>query len=252
MSFRYIIYGGSIEKFEGTIMKKLLEELKSINNKVNLEESFNWEFQKCDFLDIPTDYSNFEKNIYLKENAYEVLSSDHDLEFHYWLIQKWGGITSLKQNERNDTKIIKFKNELDKKKLTKNSFQIISSLSKIASFMNHKEYVIYDSRVIYALNWLLIKNEHNSKLFQQPAGRNKEIVKYDLSTIINLLNQDSSSDNLYFDYKESYFEYCKLIKELSKEIYGENVPYKLEMLLFYIAPELIVQDVKNSITISIG
>jgi hypothetical protein len=143
-------------------MKKLLEELKSINNKVNLEESFNWEFQKCDFLDIPTDYSNFEKNIYLKENAYKVLSSDYDLEFHYWLIQKWGGITSLKQNERNDTKISKF------------------------------------------------KNEHNSKLFQQPAGRNKEIVKYDLSTIINLLNQDSSSDNLYFDYKENYFEYCNL------------------------------------------
>ncbi len=231
-----------------TEKEKLIEALNGLKVEYPIEQKFQWDIPEECPLDIPLDNVDiYSKNIYLKEKFQECLKSDATLKSHYWIIQKWGGISSFKKNENNDKRIRKFIDELNDGELTKDSFSVISSFSKIASFLEHKNYVIYDSRVIYALNWLLIKYTNEEKLFPQPSGRNKELVKYDMQTILNLSNKNYT----YKTHQSAYFEYCKFIRELSSKIYEEDKPYKLEMLLFTIAPGVIVDDIKKSVKINI-
>ena len=229
-------------------MKNLIKKLTEFKNKYPIENEFNWTLPSNIPILIPSEIkSNFDKNIYLKENLSKLLENDTDLKNHYWIIQDWGGIKSLKKNERNDKKIITFKNQLQKGILTKDTFGTISSLSKIASFIYPEKYVIYDSRVIFTLNWLLFNYTEDKKLFPQPSSRNKELVKYDMNTIFNLTGKKYS----YYNHKEAYHIYCNLICELSKDIYPNEKPYYLEILLFCLAPEVIVNNIRDSVDIKI-
>ena len=228
-------------------MNKLIKRLKELSIQVPLEENFDWEFPKSP-INIPKSIdSTYLKNIYLKENFNKVLQNDLNLKNHYWIIQEWGGIKSLKQNDRNDEKIRKFKKQLPTKKLTKEIFSLISSFSKLASFIKPNEYAIYDSRTIYSLNWLLFNFTDETELYPQPSGRNPKLSQYDLSTIFNLTKKDIT----YKSQKTAYFEYCKLLKFLSKEVYDEDKPYKIEILLFLIAPTKIIECIEKKTTITI-
>jgi hypothetical protein len=82
----------------------------------------------------------------------------------FWIINNWGGIRGFKQNNRNVEKIKQYKKQLEKRKLTKECFSTISSLSKVSSFLDPENFVIYDSRVIYTLNWLILTCENQSGL----------------------------------------------------------------------------------------
>ncbi len=113
--------------------------------------------------------------------------------------------------------------------------------------MNHNEYAIYDSRVIYSLNWLLFKYTNETSLYPQPSGRNAELAKYDLTTIFNL----SSKSIVLKSHKTAYFEYCSLMKVLARKVYGKAEPYHVEMLLFQIATSHIVPDISNSIMLTL-
>ena len=229
-------------------MDKLIKRLEELLIQVPLEKNFDWEFPIAP-INIPENIDGtYLKNIYLKENFNKVLQNDLNLENHYWIIQKWGGIKSLKQNDRNDEKINKFKKQLPTGKLTKEIFSLISSFSKLASFINPNEYAIYDSRAIYSLNWLLFNFTDETELYLQPSGRNPKLSQYDLSTIFNLTKKNIT----YKSYKTAYFEYCKLLKFLSKEVYGEDKPYKIEMLLFLIAPTKIIECIEKKTTIMIN
>ena len=229
-------------------MDKLIKRLKELSIQVPLEENFDWEFPISPIA-IPENIDGtYLKNIYLKENFHKVLQNDLNLENHYWIIQEWGGIKSLKQNDRNDEKINKFKKQLPTEKLTKEIFSLISSFSKLASFINPNKYAIYDSRAIYSLNWLLFNFTDETELYPQPSGRNPKLSQYDLSTIFNLSNKNIT----YKSHKTAYFEYCELLKFLSKEVYDENKPYKIEMLLFLIAPTKIIECIEKKTTITIS
>ena len=229
-------------------MDKLIKRLKELSIQVPLEENFDWEFPISPIA-IPENIDDtYLKNIYLKENFHKVLQNDLNLENHYWIIQEWGGIKSLKQNDRNDEKINKFKKQLPTEKLTKEIFSLISSFSKLASFINPSKYAIYDSRAIYSLNWLLFNFTDETELYPQPSGRNPKLSQYDLSTIFNLSNKNIT----YKSHKTAYFEYCELLKFLSKEVYDENKPYKIEMLLFLIAPTKIIECIEKKVTIAIN
>lgn len=207
---------------------KLKEVLKDYLKTHHIEERFIWDFPQKSPLDIPKVIKdNYSKNIYLKENYSDLLCDISNLKNFYWLIKDWGGISSFKENDRNNEKIKNFMHQLNTGKLTKESFNVISSLSKIASFLDYKSFVIYDSRVIYSLNWLLLKYTDSKEFFPQPSGRNKELIQYDLKTIINLLPSQYS----YKSHATAYFEYCELIRNLSFELYGKDKPYKLEMLI---------------------
>jgi len=229
-------------------MDKLIKRLKELSIQVPLEENFDWEFPISP-INIPENIDGtYLRNIYLKENFNKVLQNDLNLENHYWIIQEWGGIKSLKQNDRNDEKINKFKKQLPTGKLTKEIFSLISSFSKLASFIKPNEYAIYDSRAIYSLNWLLFNFTDETELYPQPSGRNPKLSQYDLSTIFNLTKKDIT----YKSHKTAYFEYCELLKFLSKEVYDEDKPYKIEMLLFLIAPTKIIECIEKKTTITIN
>lgn len=229
-------------------MDKLVKRLKELSVQVPLEENFDWEFPISP-IKIPENISDtYLKNIYLKENFNEVLQNDLNLKNHYWIIQEWGGIKSLKQNDRNDEKINKFKKQLTTGILTKEIFSLISSFSKLASFINPNEYAIYDSRAIYSLNWLLFNFTNEQELYPQPSGRNPKLSQYDLPTIVRL----SKKGNTYKSHKTAYQEYCKLLKYLSKEVFNDDKPYKVEMLLFIIAPTKIIECIKEKTKLTIN
>ena len=229
-------------------MQKLISVLKELSVKHGVK-NYKWEIPKSCPLKIPSDIiSNFDQNIYLKEHMHTLLNQIDCLSIYYWIIQEWGGISSFKRKDVNDAKILKFLDELKNRSLTKVSFDRISSFSKIASFMQPNEYVIYDSRVIYSLNWLLFNYAPELELFSQPQSRNSELVKYDMQTIFRL----SGRKHIYRSHKTAYQEYCKLMKALSVEVYGQDSqPYLLEMLLFDIAPEHIVKDIEKTVNLKI-
>jgi len=229
-------------------MDTLVNKLKQISAEYPLE-MFDWAIPDNCPMDILGDkLSAHEENIYLKENFHSVLTKDPDLSSHYWLVQQWGGIGSFKKCERNDLRIKKFINELSKGKLTRNSFDCISSLSKIASFLDPEKYVIYDSRVIYSLNWLLFNYSNIRSLYPQPIGRSAILAQYDMQTIFRLTKKKYE----YISYKNAFHDYCSLVGKLSPLVLGENAnPYKLEMLLFLIAPTWIIENIKETASLEI-
>lgn len=226
-------------------MTQLISKLKELLDDVPIDKNFDWNFPDAP-IQIPSDINDtYSKNIYLKENFAPLLKNDIGLRNHYWIIQEWGGIKSLKKNDRNDEKIRKFKQQLLKQKMTKETFSLISSFSKIASFLEPQKYAIYDSRAIYSLNWLLFNYTDKKMLYPQPAGRNPKLSQYNLGTIFRLSKQKHS----FISYKDAYFHYCDLLNELSKEIFNESKPYKIEMLLFLIAPTKIIDSIESQVKI---
>ena len=230
-------------------MNNLVNKLKQISLLFPLEQ-FEWEIPDNCPIDIPkSEHTGYKKNVYLKDHFHTVISNDNELVSHYWAIQKWGGIGSFKKNEKNDLRIEKFITELSKGELTKNTFDCISSLSKVASFIDPEKYVIYDSRVIYSLNWLLFNYSPEQSLFPQPAGRSASLAKYDMQTIFRLTQKQHE----YRSHKDAFHEYCSLIKQLSLLVYGVNSkPYKLEMLLFMIAPTWVIENIENAVSLEVN
>ena len=229
-------------------MDRLVEELKKIAKQCPLESDYNWEIPANVPIQIPLEISDtYHRNIYLKENLKKELKSDANLGIHYWVIQGWGGIRTFKKTPENSDRICEFLSHLEKGNLRKSEFSVISSLSKIASFIAPEKYAIYDSRSIYALNWLIFLYSDEKLLFPQPTGRSAKLAEFDMGTIFRL----SGYTYKYREYKTAYFEYCTLLTYLSKKVYSEDRPYKMEMLLFLVAPSAIVKSIKSSVSLSI-
>lgn len=229
-------------------MDVLIEKLKDIA-KIFPLKTYEWKFPDNCPLNIPKNKSSdYARNVFLKDNFYSELSNDNSFKNHYWLIKKWGKIGSFKENKKNDLRIKRFVNELAKGELTRDSFNCISSFSKIASFREPDKYVIYDSRVIYSLNWLLLNYTNIVRLFPQPIGRSTSLSKYDMQTIFRL----SKKEFEFREYQTAFHEYCSMIRKLSPEVFGRNSkPYKLEMLLFMIAPSWIVDNIEKTVSLQI-
>lgn len=170
-----------------------------------------------------------------------------------------GGIRSFKPNERNIDKILSFKEQIKKGRLSLDCFSTISSLSKISSFLNPEKFVIYDSRVIYTLNWLILTCENQNglrkKYYPMPRGRNKKISDFEMNTIINLshISDYGGKVEMFIPQQKAYFDFCKFVQNATKKIYGPNSkPYELEMLLFTLADKEIFEDLKDTLEISTG
>lgn len=224
------------------------------------------DFLKNKFITIKTP---FLKDVYLKFLIHEALSSkesDHQ-KLNEWIVQDWGGI---KTHKDFDTLSIAMEN---------NSLDRISSWSKIASFEDIKTKIIYDSRVIYTLNWIIYryKKETNSdsKYLFQPSGRNKLLTLLPVDSIINFdniksLQIDKKGDTIFGDIyipkKECYNYACNLIQNINTKLFtqeavelpeigtilAKDFPFFTEMLLFQMSDNIIFKDIKESIQISIG
>jgi hypothetical protein len=236
-------------------MKTFKQKIIEYRNQINLNERFENTFPIDAEILLTIDLkilnkidNGFERTKKLKELIKLRAKGNYkNISLNYWIINNWGGIKSFKRNEKNTFKIGTFEKQLHKKKLTKDTFGTISSLSKIASFIDPDNFSIYDSKVIYALNWLILTTENKLNFFPMPIGRNKTLVDFDLSTIIHLihLKKYEKEEQIFINYQDAYFEYCDLLKNLSKEIYGQDSkPYELELLLFTISDKEIFDELK--------
>lgn len=248
-------------------MKNVIEKLKKFSEQIDLKERFDFNFDITDKIfssneskQLSDEKNSFEQNVRLKwilSEKYKTSAEQNDLDF--WIVNNWGGIRGFKPIERNIEKVQKFKKQLSKRKLSLDCFSTISSLSKISSFIDPENFVIYDSRVIYTLNWLILTCENQDsfkeKYFPMPSGRNKIIADFDMSTIVNIshISKYIQGEDLYITQQKAYFEFCDFIKTNTKLIFGkDSKPYELEMLLFTLADKEIFKDLKEKIKITTG
>ena len=247
------------------ILKSIVTILKSY--MVNIDTQLN---RYSDFQNLDIDflkgfsYSSSDRNLDFVDNLRRYFNRDNidDYTIKFWIINKWGGISSFKDNHEktvnsNRVKIDTFLKKIeDKTKLTKPLFEVISSLSKVASFSDSSRFFVYDSRVIYSLNWLFLKNDIKEiKFFPMPQGRNAKLSFFDLDTIIKLKRKNDYTEldvsNLYFDHTDAYYIYCNLIKELAQELIPNKPSYYLEMFLFTLVNK-IHEEIREMIDISLS
>ena len=258
--------------FPDKVYKALLKKFKNELNK-KLKGYYVWPFPleslcgtgltECnkfkktfeDFKDNPAKLT-----LEAKASVSKYLSDNRDKETYLkvakWIIGEWGKINSVPKDdsltELRET--IEAKNDPNKY-ADVIGFDGISSLSKVASFLDCAKYPVYDSRVAFTLNWLIFterwheKDNGEMKFFRQPAARNGDMDIHDQETIFNLVYKNFAvGDEFYYPPRETYERYCQLLKgtcDYSKRPqshYTSNNPGnkeisigELEMCLFSIA-----------------
>lgn len=253
---------------------KIVSYLMPIKDK--LHELYNWNAKLdklVDFKIIDNDQfncwkglSSYEKelnikheiNKYLQTAAADVSEDNNFDEVCYWIIKEWGGINLNKE------KVMQLVDQfLTRKEL---GFDKIASISKVASFMFPEEFIIYDSRVAYSLNWIILKTDAGNNYFPVPEGRNSKMTSFDMNTLIHIKHANYFFTNdqnellgknkfiskrdqiIYFDKEDAYMHLNILIKEINKKLWNEDNEksqklFYTEMLLFSIADNYIFQDI---------
>ncbi|MGL5712624.1 MAG: hypothetical protein ACRCXT_04070 [Paraclostridium sp.] len=196
------------------------------------------------------DLCEFDKNILLKKIISEVINNQSDIveteKYYSWIVHDWGNIKS--KSEISHYEIENMINQLEVNK--KSKYNRISSTSKILSFIDRYKYIIYDSRVVYSMNWILVKTGASDVYFRQPPSRNSKLKNLDMNTIIKLKNKDIK----YIKSDDNYYVMCELIKEINLHLWEDNSrkePFYTEMLLFYMADTAIIDDISNSVSVVI-
>jgi len=181
-----------------------------------------------------------------------------------WIIKDWGGILTAKDSDTIDLidEFLKSDNP---------NYKRIASASKVGAYMFPEKYIIYDSRVAYALNWIILSENAGEIFFPIPSGRNSKMTAFEMNVLIRLknikhyapknisemdkrlyINQKDKSN--YIPEKESYTELNNLIKEINNKLWnGEKAKmlYYTEMLLFSIADREIFKDITNRLKLEI-
>jgi hypothetical protein len=222
---------------------------------------------------IINEVDSFKRDEYLKLNLERSLKNRYRKNFNElcnWIIKDWGGINSG-YNEKAQELVEKFFTN-EKKSI---GFDRIASVSKVLSFMHPKEYVIYDSRVVTSLNWIILMCEpleNKVKYFPVPEGRNAKIAAFNIETIIRLKNksvfwnridEDIKNKNfisnrdeiLFIDKKDAYQVFINLIKDINVILWEDSVrkvyPFYTEMLLFSLSDDIIFKEIVNQTHVEI-
>ncbi|WP_254454467.1 hypothetical protein [Flavobacterium sp. M31R6] len=210
--------------------------------------------------------TNYEKELQLKKivgkKLNETLKSRSDLfnQLCLWIVKDWGGITSA--NDKDTVNVIK-----DFLVQEKPNFNRIASSSKVGSYLYPDRNIIYDSRVAYSLNWIILSENAGQQFFPIPEGRNSKMSAFDLNVLIRLKNIsnyqpkniehlnhklyiNNADKKLFIHKKDAYFELNNLIKIINEKLWhDENEKkqnlYYTEMLLFSIADREIFMDITS-------
>jgi len=169
-------------------LKKYKEDLPSlykwntnIDKLVELETLTNNQVNEINAL------SAYEKELQLKKIVGQKLNdtfiSKEELfnKLCLWVVKDWGGITSASDIDTISL-INNFLNQ------DKPNFNRIASSSKIGAFMFPERNVIYDSRVAYSINWIILSQNAGQKFFPIPEGRNSKMSAFDMNVLIRLKN----------------------------------------------------------------
>ena len=172
------------------------------------------------------------------------------------IIKDWGGIP----RGFDDIVAKYFDGFLESKSLP---FHRISSTSKLACFYDPSQFIIYDSRVAYTINWLILSLNLNSKYFPIPDGKNSKMNAFDIEVLIRIKNKDkynrtdsrtfiSDCDaSLFVTDDKAYFEMNNLINQIHYELYkNENKPpFYTQFLLFAIADNIVFDEIIKKVKI---
>ncbi|MDD5300329.1 MAG: DUF2779 domain-containing protein [Gallionella sp.] len=256
-------------------LKKVCEEMPKLHTK--------WLDDLCD---TPADSENneptFAMTLELREqipamlkasNADEMGEIDAVKNIKIWIVKDWGGIQlrheqsedrlsdCIKQAVIQDASVVKqhARNKSGKKEF---SLERIASWSKYLAFKFPQRCAIYDARVIFSLNWLLleIKNaaseqkkskigdEGEFKFFPFLEGQNSVmgLLNYDIHLLLSHYHEDvllkaldddiknrnkkggksrlrsSLEKGLFIRDQEAYSEYCDLLNVLAETIYPDK------------------------------
>ena len=250
---------------------RIVEYLEKHKSKLEISWDEKGDVKIPDFIDSNNivGLGRFEKEILLKKLVKEKFDEGYNKKKLYnWIIIEWGGISG--GNEENQDYIEKFLENCN----NKYEFTRISSTSKVASFINPKENIIYDSRVTFALNWIILTQNAGTKFFPIPEGRNSKLKAFDLNVLIRLKNITSyqpnneksfnnkkfinNIDQLYYIKKnDAYFVLNELIKSVNKKLWKEDEEkkeylYYTEMLLFQLADNEIYKDIVSKVKLNIS
>ena len=222
--------------------KRLLNYLKSellrLCNRVDLDATYSNTKYRCGLLlsrDEIIELSNLrplDRQIRLKQLISIHLNGSFDnWDADKWIVHEWGGIKRFKidNTEKYQNRITDFSDNLLNGHTV--NLDCISSLSKIASFVNPDNYFVFDSRVTYALNGLILNYKINNqketvKFFPIPSaqgGRDTRMVA---------LIQQKTPNAAFYTRTESYNEYNQVILSLSVLLDNKYPPCWVEMLLF--------------------
>ncbi len=182
---------------------------------------------------------NYKKNCLLKEELpaeFKSLDDDKAVNLAIWIIRKWGRINRGFKDDGPTMELVKkFIEQTKKDEDDVSDISIVGglpALSKVLSFLRPGQYAICDSRVLFALNWLICitseKNGAEIRLFPSLLSGNTEV-----SNAKPLPNNVS----LYF---KKYKQYCEAVSELTEALKSKPGKsdwkfYYTEMLLFSIA-----------------
>lgn len=250
--------------------KKIAELLKLFYEKNNLNERYTAkvpelpDFLECLDKEIHKQITSYEKNIVLKEELHKkikekksVIDEKNIKDIVLWIIRKWGGICSVKEDAVNSVvnvainDVKRFFNYEDDEEITFDNIFInstipfikspIPSRSKVLSFLYPKTCVICDSRVVFTLNRLLeITSDNKNTIYIKPLPSRNTI----LNDAIKNMNERIKKQNITLI--NLYSDFCKSIKLITTYL-NEKEPnkkdlnekewklYETEMLLFTLA-----------------
>lgn len=156
----------------------------------------------------------------------------------YQIIQKWGGIQSFKRTTKNDERIAQLiafieehyplvsgqqpampeEHQYEETYSSRSlSLANIASISKLLHFLRPDLFFIYDSRVSYSLNTILLQERYAGKFFSVLPARNGTI---------------SSNEGYWRDVRkqgrlsisDTYISYCILIQTLYRILHKDIAP----------------------------
>jgi hypothetical protein len=210
--------------------------------------------------------SAFGNELQIKKRVYKAFSEystdyscDQSIALANWIIRDWGGIYT---GETGTNKVLsQLRDGLPA------SFERISSKSKVLSFRDPENNIIYDSRVAYVLNWIILSRNAGDKYFPIPEGRNTRMMAFDLNVLIRLKNVELYKNNddtfersfitkrdaeLFLKEDEAYKILVGLIRDVHSVLWkgseGRKELYYTEMLLFSIADTKVYKDITENFT----
>lgn len=195
--------------------------------------------------------TNYQKSVYLKRyfTKNKLINQPYKKDIIVWIVKDWGRIKGINA----DNFVSKVIDIIQDNKIIK--FEGVSSISKIVALNDPNNCVMYDSRVIYSINWIIMKQRAGDLFFPMPNSRNTKLNAFDINTIINIFYQDKfSKKNVYIDKNEAYTTFNELVININDRLFNDErqkEPYHTEMLLFALADKNILADIKSSIKINI-
>jgi len=214
-----------------------------------------------------SDLSNFQKDEKLKNilsralNSYAVDSQQFEI-LALWIIRKWGRI-----NTGSDT----MKSVLEFLQTDRPKFKRIASTSKVGGFMTPTKRIIYDSRVAYTMNWIILSENAGDKFFPIPEGRNTKMQAFNLDVLIHLRFADifkpdktetwknrnhisTKNKEIYISEADAYYELNKLVGKVNEILWNDTrklEPFYTEMLLFSLADKGVFREITERVRIEI-